>query len=356
MRNLLAGLVGLTLVGCAAADVGSQPVADTDAAQVSAGDDGVWRFEDHADDLRQASCPSGVPFQRAQALEIVAEAIDKGPEAIQADYLPGLVFAGAWQLSAEDANFGGLSGLAEMRSGTLLAINDAGAFVWIGIDEASGAPDGVGAIGYMLDRDGKQFARKVAADSEGLVLRDGLALVSFEQRHRVEAFDLESCGTAARAAPVVEFPLVIDGKKVPDNRGAEALAMDDQGVLWAGFEYRMTDGSPLGRVRADGTLDQLTYAGQPGLYLQTAADIRDGRRASLYRAYDPFRGARIIIEISGGEQAPIRAELKPPLPVDNFEGVAWGHAPDGGARLWLIADDNFNPTQRTLLFALDLVP
>lgn len=355
MRNLVSVVLGLALVACAAPEMQPQAVSGRVLQVAETPDDGVWQFDDHAADLRRASCPDGVAFRRAHALDIVAEPIDKGPQAIQDDYLPGLSFAGAWHLTADDPNFGGLSGLAVMRSGTLLAINDAGAFVWIGIDGETGAPDGVGAIGYMLDAKGRQFARKVAADSEGLVFRDGLALVSFEQHHRVAAFDLEGCGTSARAAEVVEFPRVIDGKKVPDNRGAEALAMDG-GVLWAGFEYRKSEGSPLGRVREDGALDQLSYAGQPGLYLQTGADIQDGRTARLFRAYDPFRGARIIIEISGGEQEPIRAELKPPLPVDNFEGVAWGQSPDGQKRLWLIADDNFNMAQKTLLFALDLAP
>ena len=352
MRRTLFGLLGFGLVACAAPEVVPQSV-DADAGFTGpATEDLIWRFDDHAAALRVASCPSGSKFERAQSLEITATSVERGPEDVRAEYLQGLTLAGAWQLTADDSNFGGLSGLAVMRSGSLLAVTDAGAFVWIGIDPETGAPDGIGSIGYMRGANGKTFPNKQSGDSEGLALKDGVALVSFEQNHRVEAFDLETCGVAARAVRVVDLPPVIDGKKVPDNRGAEALALGDG--LWAGFEFRQVDGSPTGRVMTDGSLDALDYAGQPGLYLQTGADIEDGMRVVSYRAYDPLRGSRVILEVQDSDGVTIQAAIKKPLPADNFEGVAFGKNPSGARRIWLISDDNFNPSQRTLLLAFDL--
>ena len=43
------------------------------------------------------------------------------------------------------------------------------------------------------------------------------------------------------------------------------------------------------------------------------------------------------------------ARLLPPLSLDNFEGVAVRPGPAGETLVYLIADDNYLPIQRTLL-------
>ena len=40
----------------------------------------------------------------------------------------------------------------------------------------------------------------------------------------------------------------------------------------------------------------------------------------------------------------------------NMEGIALERGPDGGIRLWLIADDNFRWPQRTLLVRFEVLP
>jgi hypothetical protein len=42
-------------------------------------------------------------------------------------------------------------------------------------------------------------------------------------------------------------------------------------------------------------------------------------------------------------------ELRPPLTLDNFEGLAVHRLGDGSLRLTLVSDDNFSPLQRTLI-------
>jgi hypothetical protein len=49
-------------------------------------------------------------------------------------------------------------------------------------------------------------------------------------------------------------------------------------------------------------------------------------------------------------------ELRGPLTVDNFEGLAAVPAKDGSIRFYLISDDNFSSSQRTLLLAFDWKP
>ena len=49
-------------------------------------------------------------------------------------------------------------------------------------------------------------------------------------------------------------------------------------------------------------------------------------------------------------------ELRGPLTVDNFEGLAAVPGKDGAVRFYLISDDNFSSSQRPLLVAFDWKP
>nr|WP_070960362.1 esterase-like activity of phytase family protein [Hyphomonas sp. Mor2] len=335
------------LTACTAADV-QAPRALEQGAET-----GVWTYSDHADALRAVSCPQDATYLRAESIEIRVIEAERGSASARERQLTGLTLSGAWQLKSTESNFGGLSGLAVMGSGSLLAISDAGAFIWIGIDPETGTPDGLGAISYMRDLDGDYFANKRDGDSEGLSLRDGVAFVSFEQDHRISAFDLETCGSAARAAPVVSLDRVVDGALLQDNRGPEALALTDE-TLSVGFEMRRSGGSPVGIVKTDGTLSGLQYTEQPALFLMTGAEARETLTARVFRAYDPVRGPRVMLQVDRAGERVGEAQLTRPLPVDNFEGVAIGEAPSGATRIWVISDDNFSASQRTLLLALDL--
>lgn len=340
-------LAASVLAACTASDV------QISERRSSASDAPVWVFDDHAADLRERSCPDDVSFKRPDALTIEVIEAERGTESARQLHLEGLTLSGAWQLKSENDEFGGISGLDVMRSGSLLAVSDDGKFVWIGIDPETAVPDGSGALTYLRNKDGGIFPHKRSADSEDLVFRDGLALVSFEQSHRIEAYDLEGCGAAARAARVVKLAKVVDGKVLENNRGAEAVALNN-GKLTVGFEVQSSGGSPLGEVRVDGMLADFRRTEQPIFYMLTGMDVADDLTAQVFRAYDPARGARAILRVEGGGKTVAEANLKQPLPVDNFEAVAIGTNSDGAVRIWLISDDNFSSSQRTLLLAFDL--
>jgi hypothetical protein len=342
--------LGLGLAACAAPEAKDVQTSQTVETEIEATT--PWRFEASAPALKAASCPEGTAFERAQSLSIIATEIDRGSIDAQAAALNGMSFAGAWHLTADDPNFGGLSGLDTLRSGSLLAISDAGAWVWIGIDPETGVPDGIGSIGYMKGADGKYLSGKREGDAEGLAFKDGLALVSFERNHRIEAFDLEGCGVGALAAKVADLNVKIEGQNVPDNRGAEALSLGNE--LHVGFEMKTNKGSPNALLLETGELSDFMFVDPGELYALTGADFTEWGYADLYRAYDPVRGNRTKVKVHKSGDLMASATLKPPLPVDNFEGIAFGQSPEGKTRLWLISDNNFNEKQRTLLFAFDL--
>ncbi|MEO1189631.1 MAG: esterase-like activity of phytase family protein [Pseudomonadota bacterium] len=343
MRSALL-VSALFAVACTGATV--QPATqDSEAA--------IWSYATRGANLRAQSCPDDAPFASAPDLTLRVIDAERGTEQARTKNLDGLTLAGAWQLESDNSGFGGVSGLDVLSAELLLAVTDDGKFIWIGMDAQTGAPDGTGNIAYMRDQDGKIFPNKRSADAEDLSVRDGLAFVSFEQTHRIMAYDLATCGSAARAAMVTNLNKVVDRRVLEDNRGAEALAFADDG-LSVGFETRRRTGSPIGTVRTDGTLAELDRLTQPNLYLLTGMDSVGDLSATVFRAYDPLRGARVLLRVARDDIEIASAALRPPLPVDNFESVAIGRNPAGKTRIWLISDDNFSNDQRTLLLALDL--
>ena len=94
-----------------------------------------------------------------------------------------------------------------------------------------------------------------------------------------------------------------------------------------------------------------------GFELSAVEVLSGGRMAYLLRAFDPLRGVRVILRIVAAD-GHIEDELKlaRPYTVDNFEGLAAAPSPSGGLRFYLISDDNFSKSQRTLLVAFDWRP
>lgn len=336
-----------------AACTAPQTVAPTTTPPSSA--TALWSFESASRPLREESCPSGTPLVAPLSFGITATPADLNDEDANPPLPQSVTFAGGWNLTSDNANFGGLSGIETLSDGSLLSISDVGAFVWIGMKDSQ--PDGTARLAYMLGQDGGQLSGKAEGDSEGLAFRDGLAIVSFERNHRLEAFDLENCGANARAALVARLPSEVGGKSIDENLGAEALSVSPHGNLTYGFESLLRGPSPMGAVFADGT-SALTgqYADNPRGYSFVGRDEVASSSATpiiltLYRSYDPIRGNRNIITWSTSSD---RIELKRPMLVDNFEGIAGEIGEDGRLRIWLISDNNFSPRQQTLLYAFDV--
>jgi hypothetical protein len=328
-----------------------ETVADTGAP--------VWQFEPAAPALIAASCPPGVRALDPLPIDLSVRALT-GADAARLNGLlpPGAGLAGSWELSSRNPLFGGLSGLARLpqdQGGGLLAVTDEGHFAWIALE--GGAPVSA-ALSAMQRAGGQPFSSKQEMDAEGLIYQDGIALVSFERNHRIEAFALGHCGTAARAARVASLPETQEGREVDPNQGAEAIFLTPEGTL--GFGYEGTLGiSSLGEVLADGTARWTgARAPAPMLHGLVAKEIAvrpetgEALPVFLFRAWDPLRGNRVELRWGKSDQGVIR--ISRPAPVDNFEGLASEWLEDGRLRLWIISDDNFNPRQRTLLFAFDI--
>ena len=356
--SLLLGLMAAGLVACSA-PAGPEP---TESSAMSMGQAAALPSPAA---LKAQSCPSEKSFAGPTELTIEAETIPLSNRANGAALPPGVRYAGGWALTSPNESFGGLSAIELLPDGGFLTVSDTGAFVWIGRE--SGKLTGQGRIAYMKGQDDQFLRGKTEGDSEGLALKDGLAYVSFERRHRIEAFALETCGASARAALVASLPGEIDGTDIRENSGAEALSAGK--TLRAGYEQLIGGKSPLVDVTATGATITLreplgTDFDSPLVGMTNRIALGDQETAgsvvySLRRNYNPVFGNRLAVEAeymdAGGSSRRGLFTLAPPMNVDNFEGITVETLADGTHRLWIVSDDNFSDRQRTLLFAFDLV-
>ena len=342
----LASLAALLSISACNATTPPAPLTDAQPAEIAP-------LAEFAEDLKQRSCPDAAKYVSPLAIEITATPITLA-EGVTADF-EGATFAAGWHLTSNEPNLGGLSGLAiAPETSDLLAVSDAGAFIAIKME--AGVPTGEGSISYMRDQRGRTLQGKTGADSEGLALADGLALVSFERENRVLAFDLENCGSAARGALLADISLTPPGlgRNIPNNKGPEALALYPDGVLRAGLEVPLKDQAVIGEISLGVTMfDERIARTTNGLL--TGMDALDGVIYSVFRDFSPLFGNRILLTAHTPEGTPqTLADLAKPFPVDNFEGIAATRLEDGTVRLYIISDDNFSERQRTLLLAFDV--
>ncbi len=396
-RRWIAGLAILAAGGVAlvAAAMGqppaSDPIGDLIARSSGAGTEAQSSFERRfLTPLLRASCPPGAQRHEAEAI-----GLDVGAVSLQGinpfrKTIGQLTFVGGFHLTSPDKRFGGLSGLDLRPDGGLLAISDTGNFVWIDV-AADGFTPVAARLAPILDEKGEAPRNKVSADAEGLAVIGDVALVSFEQEHRVLAYDLGACGAAARGAPIVfdgfsgPFPKAFDqaGLKVTANQGAEGLAVTPGWMMAVGVETKSGETS-LVSARAIESAPQFDLAVGADLPELVGLDIlpadgndRELRLFSLHRSSNPLASTVIAIvetrleasqDLAGVESdmatraqqrfrvksSRVLAEMNVFVTIDNFEGLAARRLPDGRVRLFVISDDNFSDRQRTLLMVYDL--
>lgn len=278
-----------------------------------------------------------------------------------------LIFRGGLVLSGNHPRFGGFSGLWRSPGGAeLVAITDNGFWLTakarsengriIALDEGELAP--------ILGSSGQPLYRSRYYDTESLTIADGAAYIGVERTHDVLRFDWAGEGVAARAR-IVPVPREI--KRLPDNRGLEAIGVAPPGHPLAGAVVAISERSGNDD---EPTLGVILGGRQPGLF-QVARhdgfDITDlaflpgGDILVLERWYRALRGVGMRIRrISGASLKPgamldgpylIEADLG--QEIDNMEGMSV-HPEQGRTVVTLISDDNFSFIQRTVLLEFEL--
>lgn len=292
------------------------------------------------------------PVPAGPGITISATAVALDPQDPSQDRISAFRYAGGLVLSSPDtARFHGLSDLAIDAGGAVISVSDEGDLIKarLVLDKAgrlAGLTDG--RIAALTHPDGKPLQGKQEGDSEGLaLLAGGDLLVSFEQRHRIWLYP--AAGGPPRPAPMPDAAF-------PDNGGLEALGADPA----AGADAYVAGAEESGQTWtcrvSTSCAPGPVIAKPPEFGLVAVARLPQGRTAWLLRAWDPVRGSRVSLVVRDATAEVARMDLARPLTVDNFEALAAVPAKDGSIRFYLLSDDNFQSSQRTLLLAFDWKP
>ena len=281
------------------------------------------------------------------------------------DRVGQLRYLGGLSLRAEDARFGGLSGLLVSPDGrSLVALSDMGDWFEIELsydEEGRLAGASAAATGRLRDTRGAPLGAKKDADAEAIArLPDGSILVGFEMGHRLWRYS----GASPLRSPAEPYEAPEELRAAPKNLGVEVLvALEDDRVLVLTEGLRVGQGLLRGWVGAPRDWSPVAYRrlGQPR---PTAATrLPNGDVVVLERGFTDAEGPEIRLrrlaaaEIEAGAllDGEVIAEMRPLLNVDNFEGLDSRADEKGNVLLYLLSDDNFSEKQRTLLllFAIE---
>ncbi len=294
--------------------------------------------------------------------------IDAAPHMIglstktEAPQFGALLYRGGLVIWSSDANFGGLSALEVSADGMdLLALSDRGQWLeatlnydangrLIGINEARMAP--------FTDKDGVVLAGPVA-DAESLAIKGDLLYVGFEREDRIDVY---------RRSPdrpiAFERGLTVFGKDagIEFNRGVEALAFNEAGALIAIAESGDKRGAFGWIVNDDGAREPFRWR-RPSSFSPTAASVVGGDLYVVERAYSPLAGVRARIlktpaadVVAGSEiSGTLLAQFNSAQNIDNFEGLSVREDASGRTFIYLVSDDNFSATQKTLLVMFEVI-
>lgn len=304
--------------------------------------------------LALPACSRSLPASRSAAF-VRAEPLARQELERAARLDPGTSIDDGWELASDDARFGGFSGILVERDHVHL-LSDRG-WLWSAERPRSASSPAIPTRWRVRTL----HAGGGAPDSEALAL-DGTArrlVVALEGTH---ALAYAPSGPALPASiDLATEPLPTPLDALPGNQGVEALARLPDGSLLAIAEGGSGTLHPAVLIEPRRTR-RLAYRSAPG-FAPTGADRVGGWLVVVERRVSAFSGlsARITATpVDAGDTLP--EVIEPPVEIarlsglqlpDNLEGIAaeWTEAADA-LRLWLVADDNFSPLQRTLLIRL----
>ena len=268
-------------------------------------------------------------------------------------------FERGWHLVSPHSRFGGFSAIARTGPDRFQLVGDNGYWTRLTLDSRGAVSDM--RIRSLPTPDGRP-ARKSMADAEAMVFdpdtgKSWIALENINQIWRLDA-DLAT----------IESRRKLPEPGWPKNSGPEAMARlaDGRTVVFS----EDADDDPRGREALIFTGDPAAPGPPPirffydsrgkGL-VSDAAPLPDGRILLVHRrlGFDPVFTTIIAIvdpaEIRKDAVVRSRTIGRVPTPLaENYEGAAVS-VEGGKTWLWLVADDNFNAWQRSLLLQFELV-
>ena len=280
-----------------------------------------------------------------------------------------LEFRSGLVLTSSFRAFGGLSGLRlDPKGERFISFSDKGTWFTGRIVYQGRAMSGLADVeaSPMLGPDGKPITTRGWFDSESIALDGQQVYIGLERVNKVLRFDFSKGFTLA---PGEELPMPPAVRKLPFNKGLEALVMVPKGMPLAGTLIAMSERG----LNAEGNLIAFLVGGKtPGQFairrtdkfdISDAVLLPSGDLLILERKFSWFSGIGIRIRRIPLASVMPNATVDGPAifeadlgdDVDNMEGIDAHVTPEGDTVLTMVSDDNFSMIQRTLLLQFTLV-
>jgi hypothetical protein len=280
-----------------------------------------------------------------------------------------LEFIGGIEMSSSNALLGAMSSIRFRPDGrSFVAVMDTGHWLEGRIERdakgrLSGVSDLVGTS--MMDKKGRSEQVKSRMDAEGLALRNGEVLVSYEGAHRVDAYPDPGF---SQSKPLRSLPFLIPKNELKDNRSFETLAVAPESSPLAGAPVLITEASfdknnHLYAAILDGPLKGLFGVKDKDPYAVTdGAFLPNGDLLILERRFGFSQGIGMEIRRIPGDtikpgavvDGEVLLEADMGYQIDNMEGMDVIAMPDGEIRVIIISDDNHSILERNLMLEFRL--
>ncbi|WP_455270365.1 esterase-like activity of phytase family protein [Rhizobium herbae] len=281
-----------------------------------------------------------------------------------------LEFIGGIEMSSSNALLGAISSIRfRPDRKSFLAIMDTGHWVEGEIQRDQGGKlTGTSdlTVTSMIDANGRSEQVKERMDSEGVALRDGEILASYEGLHRVDVYPDPGF---AQSGPVASLPLLIPVTSLRGNRGLETIAVSPKNSALAGgvvvvSELSFDTAGHLLAAVLDGPRKGMFGVARKGPFAVTdGAFLPNGDMLILERRFSFAEGIGMQIRrIKGSDIKPgavvdgevlLNADMG--YQIDNMEGLDVIVEPGGDIRIIIVSDDNHSILERNLMLEFRLV-
>ncbi|WP_322887038.1 esterase-like activity of phytase family protein [Sinorhizobium medicae] len=281
-----------------------------------------------------------------------------------------LEFIGGIEMTSANPLFGALSAIRFLPDGqSFVAVMDTGHWVKGAVirDDAGGL-EGLTdlTVTSITDANGEAQLEKWRVDSEGLALREGQAIVSFEQSPRIEVYPYPGF---AEAKPVGQMALPFPVEELSSNGGIETIAIAPKDGALRGAAVIVSERSV---DRSDNLFAGILEGPMKGAFAVVRADpyavtdgafLPDGDLLLLERRFNFASGLGMRIRrIAGADIRPgavvdgdVMLEADMGYQIDNMEALDVIALPDGEIRIVVVSDDNHSILERNLMLEFRLV-
>ncbi|MBP1885215.1 esterase-like activity of phytase family protein [Sinorhizobium mexicanum] len=281
-----------------------------------------------------------------------------------------LEFIGGIEITSRNPLLGAISAIRfRLGSDSFVAVMDTGHWVEGAVlRDDRGRLQGLSdlTVTSMIDGDGGVELEKWRVDSEGLALRDGEAIVSFEQLARIEVYPDPGF---ARSRPIGHMVLPFPIEELRINGGLETIAIAPKNGPLHGAAVVVAERSV---DEADNLLAGILEGPMKGAFSVVREDpyavtdgafLPNGDLLLLERRFNLASGLGMRIRrIAGGHIRPgavvdgevlLTADMS--YQIDNMEGLDVVVRPDGEIRVIVVSDDNHSILERNLMLEFRLV-